>query len=98
MALQLISDHVVPTWTVGRLPTDAEIHRTMVLAVPMVEMSAKVRSGDPVDEPEDLPGPFWGGHVPIQSTWMEPVPSTDLIESARPVPSAVARLAGRSTH
>ena len=32
-----------------------------------VEMSAKIRAGDPVDEPEDLDGPHWGGHVPIRS-------------------------------
>ena len=39
----------------------------MVIAVPLVEMSAKIRTGDPIDEPEDLDGPHWGGHVPIRS-------------------------------
>jgi nitroimidazol reductase NimA-like FMN-containing flavoprotein (pyridoxamine 5'-phosphate oxidase superfamily) len=77
-ALRLISDHVVATWDTGRAPTDRELRKTLVLAVPLVEVSAKVREGDPADEPEDLDGPHWGGSVPIHATWGEPVPSSDL--------------------
>ena len=72
-ALRLVSDHVVATWDTGRPPSDAEIRKTMVIAVPLVEMSAKIRAGDPVDEPEDLDGPHWAGHVPIRSVWEAPV-------------------------
>jgi len=94
LALRLISDHVVPTWDTAREPTPTEIRKTMVVAVPLVEMSAKVRQGDPVDEPEDLDGPHWAGHVPIRSEWCEPVPSADLRDGI-PVPGAIAALAGR---
>ena len=44
-ALRLVSDHVVATWDTGRPPTELEIRKTMVIAVPLVEMSAKIRTG-----------------------------------------------------
>jgi nitroimidazol reductase NimA-like FMN-containing flavoprotein (pyridoxamine 5'-phosphate oxidase superfamily) len=93
-ALRLVSDHVVPTWDTGRDPTPAEIRKTMVIAVPLVEMSAKIRRGDPVDEPEDLDGPHWGGHVPISREWQPPVPAADL-RGGVAVPAAITALAGR---
>ena len=36
-------------------------------------MSAKIRAGDPIDEPEDVDGPHWAGHVPLTTTWEAPV-------------------------
>lgn len=93
-ALRLVSDHVVPTWDSAREPTPAEIRKTMVIAVPLVEMSAKIRQGDPIDEPEDLDGPHWAGHVPIHCEWRQPVPSSDLRDGI-PVPAPIAALAGR---
>jgi hypothetical protein len=93
-ALRRVSDHVVATWDSGRPPTDLEIRKTMVIAVPLVEMSAKIRTGDPIDEPEDLDGPHWGGHVPIRSVWEAAVPAHDLLDGVD-VPSAIASLGGR---
>lgn len=78
LALQLISDHVVPTWSSGRPASASEIRRTLVLALPLAEASAKVRAGDPVDEPEDLDGPFWAGTVAVRTTFGPPVPAADL--------------------
>ncbi len=92
-ALRLVSDHVVETWDTGRPPTELEIRKTMVIAVPLVEMSAKIRTGDPIDEPEDLDGPHWAGHVPIRSQWATPVGSGDLPDGIA-VPSAIASLDG----
>ncbi|MFT3852796.1 MAG: pyridoxamine 5'-phosphate oxidase family protein [Ilumatobacteraceae bacterium] len=94
LALQLVSDHVVPTWDAARPPTDGEIRTTMVIAVPLVEMSAKIRSGDPIDEPEDVDGSHWAGHVPIASRFAAPVPSADLPAGVS-TPRAIAALAGR---
>ena len=95
-ALRLITDHVVEQWDTSRVPNDSELARTLVLAIPLAEASAKVRSGDPVDEPVDLDGPWWSGTVPVATTFGEPVPATDL-GPGRDVPAAVAALAGRST-
>ena len=93
-ALKIISDHVMPTWDTGREPTAAEIRQTMVVAVPLEEMSAKVRSGGPIDEETDIPGPHWSGHVPILSVWEQPVPAADLRDGIA-VPGGIAALAGR---
>lgn len=93
-ALRLVSDHVMPTWDSAREPNAQEIRQTLVVAVPLVEMSAKLRAGDPIDEPADLDGPHWAGHVPIRSAWAPPVPSGDL-PAGIPVPDGIAALAGR---
>ena len=92
-ALRLVADHVVANWDAGRAPSAAELRRTMVIAVPLHEMSAKVRTGGPADEPEDLDGPHWAGVVPLRRTWIAPVAARDLPAGIDP-PAAVAALAG----
>lgn len=77
-ALRLVSDHVVATWDHGRAPSASDLRRTLVLAVPLAEASAKVRAGDPGDEPEDLDGPHWAGTVAITTVFGTPEPSGDL--------------------
>jgi nitroimidazol reductase NimA-like FMN-containing flavoprotein (pyridoxamine 5'-phosphate oxidase superfamily) len=93
-ALQAVSDHVVPTWETGRAPTPTELRQTLVVAVPLIEVSAKVRSGGPIDDPADLDGPHWAGHVPIRRVWEPPLPSDDLPDGVA-VPAAIAALADR---
>ena len=93
-ALELVSDHVVPTWDSAREVTAGEIRATRVIAVPLVEMSAKIRSGDPIDEPEDVDGPHWAGHVPIVAHFGEPVGSADLPAGAEHRPW-IPELAGQ---
>lgn len=93
-ALRLMSDHVVDTWATGRPPTDAEIRRTLVLRVPLSEVSGKVRAGDPTDDPDDLEGPHWAGHVPIDARWGAAVAAEDLKPGIEP-PPAVADLHAR---
>lgn len=94
-ALRAITDHVAANWEEGRPPNPADIRRTMVLALPTVEASAKIRAGDPVDEPADIAGPYWAGTVPVLSLWGSPRPSADLLSRpAQGPPAAVAALAG----
>jgi hypothetical protein len=77
-ALRIITDHVVATWDHGRPPSPSDLRRTLVLALPLDESSAKVRSGDPVDEPQDLDGPHWAGTVAVHTTFGPPLPAADL--------------------
>jgi nitroimidazol reductase NimA-like FMN-containing flavoprotein (pyridoxamine 5'-phosphate oxidase superfamily) len=93
-ALRLVADHVVANWDTGRAPTDEELRRTLVLAVPLDEVSAKVRTGGPGDEPSDQGGPHWGGAIPIVTTFGRLEPAADLPSGIDP-PAAVASLAGR---
>lgn len=90
-ALRLVTDHVAGVWSTRRPPSPSELRRTTVLAVDLAESSAKVRSGDPVDDDADLEGPWWAGVVPLSEVWGEPVPAGDLA-AGHAVPGAVARL------
>lgn len=96
-ALKIINDHIAPIWDTARPPDDDEYRVTMVLAVPLTEASAKVRGGDPIDEPGDIAGPYWAGVVPLESRWGQANPSTDL-NAGIETPASVSALQGASAH
>lgn len=96
-ALQLVSDHAAANWNTARPPTESEIRKTMAVAVPLTEASVKVRDGGPIDEPEDIDGPVWGGSVPITTTFASPVPSPDL-PPGTPSRPEIDAIAGRPAH
>ena len=54
-------------WEDCRHPSEAELKATGILKLPISKYSAKIRSGPPTDNPEDLSLPFWSGVVPITS-------------------------------
>lgn len=89
-ALRCITDHVVPRWDDAREPNEAELRQTLVLALPTAEASAKVRTGDPVDDDEDLGGPWWSGTVALTTVRGTPSPAADLVPGIEP-PEAVRR-------
>ena len=62
----------------ARRPTQAELRQTAVVVLPLVEVSAKVRTGPPLDEPEDLCLEHWAGLVPIREVRGTPQPAPDL--------------------
>ena len=41
------------------------MRRTTVLALPIDEASAKIRTGPPIDDAEDLEHGSWGGVLPL---------------------------------
>jgi uncharacterized protein len=92
-ALRCITDHVLPRWDDARGPTELELRQTLVVAVPLDEASAKVRSGGPVDDDEDRSGPWWAGVVPVEQHLGAPVPSPDLAPQTQ-VPAAVRAATG----
>jgi uncharacterized protein len=72
--LHAFTDHIVPTrWEEVRQPTENELEATLVLKVPLVEASAKVRTGPPIDDEEDYRLPVWAGVVPLKLTAAPPV-------------------------
>ena len=65
-ALHAFTDHIVPErWQDVRPPTDSELRATTVLKVPLVEVSAKVRTGPPLDDEEDYQLSIWAGVLPL---------------------------------
>lgn len=94
-ALKLITDHVVANWDAIRPPSRVDLRKTLVLEVPLAEASAKARTGDPVDKPEDMSGPWWAGLVPITTRFGQPTAAANLSgDMAAPAP--IAALAGRT--
>jgi nitroimidazol reductase NimA-like FMN-containing flavoprotein (pyridoxamine 5'-phosphate oxidase superfamily) len=88
-ALTALVDGIVAGRSEGvRGPSTKELAATAVLRLPLVEVSAKVRSGDPVDDPEDLEAPYWAGVVPVTLQAGPPLPAGNL-QSGVPVPRHV---------
>jgi uncharacterized protein len=74
-ALLAFSEHVIPgRWSDVRGPTEQELKATTVLSLPLEEVSAKVRTGPPLDDEEDYGLPVWAGIVPLRLTAQTPVP------------------------
>jgi nitroimidazol reductase NimA-like FMN-containing flavoprotein (pyridoxamine 5'-phosphate oxidase superfamily) len=89
-ALRVITDHIVPgRWDEVRGPDELEMKQTVVLALPLEEVAAKVRVGPPVDDEEDYALPVWAGVVPIHTQLGEPVgdgrvlPDVKVVERSR---------------
>lgn len=69
IALQAFSNYIAPErWAEVRQPNTKELEATIVLALPLVEASAKVRVGHPTDESEDYSLPIWAGEIPLRLT------------------------------
>jgi nitroimidazol reductase NimA-like FMN-containing flavoprotein (pyridoxamine 5'-phosphate oxidase superfamily) len=91
-AVEAITNHVLPgRYAEAREPNDKELRGTSVLALPLDEASAKVRTGPPGDEPDDYALPIWAGLVPITTTYGAPVADPPLPDGIE-VPASVARL------
>jgi nitroimidazol reductase NimA-like FMN-containing flavoprotein (pyridoxamine 5'-phosphate oxidase superfamily) len=73
-ALRALTNHIVPgRWEEVRPPNEQEMKATSVLALPLEEVSAKMRTGNPVDDEEDYALPVWAGVVPVRQVLGEPV-------------------------
>ncbi len=91
-ALVAVVEHVLPGRSAEvRGPNPRELVATSVLAVELAEVSAKVRSGPPIDDEEDLPAPTWAGVVPVVSGYGAPLPAPELPTGA-PLPDSLAGL------
>jgi uncharacterized protein len=68
-ALKVLSEQIIPgRWEQARTPTPQEVKGTTVLAFPIEEGSAKIRSGEPHDNAEDYALPIWAGQLPLKLT------------------------------
>jgi len=72
-------EHIIPGRTAdARPPTDKELRSTMLLALPIVDATAKVRTGWPNDDDEDLLLDIWAGVVPMRTLYDGPRPDPQL--------------------
>lgn len=78
-AMEALTEHIVPgRWSEVRWPTELELKATTVLRLPITEASAKIRTGDPVDDDEDYAMDVWAGVLPLSLNPGEPVADTKL--------------------
>ena len=79
-ALRAFTNHIAPgRWNELRPITDKELAATSVLALPIEEASAKVRTGPPIDDDDDHTWPVWAGVVPLALTHGQPVPDAHVL-------------------
>ncbi|MCL7494525.1 pyridoxamine 5'-phosphate oxidase family protein [Streptomyces sp. MCA2] len=78
-ALDALVDHVLPGRAADSRPGNAkELAATAVIRLDLRDVSAKLRTGGPNDEPEDLTLPYWSGVLPVAPVYGAPIPSDDL--------------------
>lgn len=84
-ALRIFTEHMVPgRWDVIRQPSAQELKATTVLALDLIEVSAKIRTGNPVDDDPDYALPIWAGIVPLTLTPGAPIPDAKLAHNIQP--------------
>jgi len=87
-ALRAISEQIIPgRWDDVRWPTEQELKATKVLALPISEASAKVRTGPPLDDEEDYAMKVWAGIFPFHIRTEAPVPDPRLNSESQAVPA-----------
>jgi uncharacterized protein len=88
-ALEALTEHIVPgRWADVRWPNELELKATTVLRLPINEASAKVRTGDPVDDDEDYSMEVWAGVMPLRMA-ADPAIPDQRMKTDLPVPSYI---------
>jgi hypothetical protein len=83
-ALLALSEHIIRgRWAEVREPTEQEMKATTVLSLPLVEASAKIRTGPPLDDEEDYVMSVWAGVVPLRLMAGEPIKDPRLPDNIR---------------
>lgn len=78
-ALRIFTEHIIPNrWDEIREPNAKELKGTTVLRLPISEVSAKIRTGNPIDDEEDMSLNVWAGVIPIKLTVENPLDDDQL--------------------
>jgi len=86
-----LTNKIVPgSWEYLRPIKVNEVRKTTALAFKLDESSAKMRSGMPMDETEDLELPIWSGLIPLSMSRLKPIsdPSSENI----PLPAHLSHM------
>ena len=66
-ALRTLTEHLIPgRWAEVRPPHEQELRATLIVSVPLDRAAAKVRTGPPEDDPNDMDAPVWAGVIPLR--------------------------------
>lgn len=87
-AAEAFTERLIPgRWQEVRPPTIKELRAIHILALPIEEASAKVRTGPPMDEEDDYASAAWAGVIPVRTDAGVPVPDARLAEGIAPTPA-----------
>ena len=90
-ALRILVERLTPgRWDESRKPNDQELRATMILSVPLAEASAKIRSGPPKDDPDDMSLDIWAGVIPLRLVSLD-AETDPTVASEIPHPPSVER-------
>lgn len=96
-AIEAFTERLIPgRWEEVRPPTAKELKAIQVLALPLTEASAKLRTGPPLDDEEDYAMDTWAGVIPLQTVAGEPVEDPRLAAGIALSPVAQSWAARRS--
>jgi nitroimidazol reductase NimA-like FMN-containing flavoprotein (pyridoxamine 5'-phosphate oxidase superfamily) len=91
--LYAVTERLIPgLWDAGREQTAKEFAQTMILEIPLDDVTAKKRVGSALD-PEDANLPIWAGVVPIVTSYGEPITNEDAKHV--PLPDYIKNIAKR---
>ncbi|MDQ3179170.1 MAG: pyridoxamine 5'-phosphate oxidase family protein [Acidobacteriota bacterium] len=89
-ALRAFTEHIAPNrWADVRPPTEKEIKATLVLSLPIEEASAKIRTGNPLDDEADYELNVWAGVLPVSLIAGEAT-SDERLKSGIPIPDYIS--------
>ena len=80
-ALEAFTEHVIlGRWDDARIPNEKELNITTVLSLKIDEASAKIRTGDPIDDDKDYDLDYWAGVIPTKLTAGKPIDDEKLAD------------------
>jgi len=92
-ALKSVSDHLIPgRWEEVRQPSAKELKATKVIAIPLKEATAKIRTGGPVDDKADYELDIWAGELPVEQKYGSPIADEKLAPEFRKLPKSIVQL------
>lgn len=87
-SLKVMTDKIMPgRWEDSRRPSVQEMKATQVASVTIESASAKIRTGGPVDDPEDAEFPCWSGVIPTRDVAGAAVPDDHTKQAQIAIPS-----------
>jgi uncharacterized protein len=90
-AAELLTEHVARgRWQDSRKPTHGELKATAIVRMRIVDASAKIRTGPPVDDRDDYQLPVWAGTLPLGLQPLTPEPDPGLAHDVA-IPEYVKR-------
>jgi uncharacterized protein len=92
-SMKAMMDGLYPgRWDALRPTTDQELKATRILWMPLDEASVKIRTGDPIDDEQDMTADIWAGVVPFRLAMDAAEPDAWTRTTDRAIPSVDPRL------